>query len=46
MWAAQAVRAFSYFDAEPGQKFDQIYEVYSNMFQREDFDENDKFDPR
>lgn len=44
--AAQGVRAFSYFDAEPGQKFDQIYEVYSNKFQREDFDENDKFDPK
>jgi type I restriction enzyme R subunit len=43
--AAQAVRAFSSFDAEPGQKFNQVYEVYSNRFQREDFDEDEKFDP-
>jgi hypothetical protein len=43
--AAQAVRAFRTFDAEPGQKFNQVYEVYSNRFQREDFDEDDKFDP-
>ena len=43
--AAQAVRAFRIFDAEPGQKFNQVYEVYSNRFQREDFDENEKFDP-
>jgi len=42
--AAQAVRAFSSFDAEPGQKFNQVYEVYSNRFQREDFDEDEKFD--
>jgi type I restriction enzyme R subunit len=27
--AAQAVRAFSAFDAEPGLKFNQVYEVYS-----------------
>jgi type I restriction enzyme R subunit len=43
--AAQAVRAFSSFEAEPGQKFDKIYEVYSSRFQREDFGEEDKFDP-
>ena len=43
--AAQAVRTFASFDAEPGQKFKQVYEVYSNRFQREDFDENEKFDP-
>jgi len=35
--AAQAVRTFSSFDAEPGQKFNQVYEVYSSKFQREDF---------
>jgi type I restriction enzyme, R subunit len=43
--AAQAVRTFRNFDAEPGQKFNQVYEVYSNRFQREDFDEGEKFDP-
>ena len=37
--AAQAVRAFSSFEPEPGLKFDKIYEVYSQRFQREDFDE-------
>jgi len=44
--AAQAVRAFSSFDAEPGQKFNQVYEVYSSKFQREDFGEEEKFDPK
>jgi type I restriction enzyme R subunit len=32
--AAQAVRAFASFEAEPGQKFNQVYEVYSSRFQR------------
>ena len=31
--AAQAVRAFASFEAKPGLKFDQIYEVYSQRFQ-------------
>src|SRR3989475_5839223 len=44
--AAQAVRAFAAFEPEPGLKFDKIYEVYSQRFQREDFDENEKFDPK
>lgn len=47
--AAQAVRAFSAFDAEPGQKFDQVYEFYSNRFQRGDLDEDEggqPFDPK
>jgi type I restriction enzyme R subunit len=44
--AAQAVRAFASFEAEPGLKFDKIYEVYSQRFQREDFGEDEKFDPR
>lgn len=44
--AAQAVRAFASFEAEPGQKFDKVYEVYSSRFQREDFGEEDKFDPK
>jgi len=44
--AAQAVRAFASFEAEPGVKFDKAYEVYSNKFQKEDFDEDDKFDSK
>jgi type I restriction enzyme R subunit len=44
--AAQAVRAFASFEPEPGHKFDQIYEVYSQRFQRDDLDAEDKFDPK
>lgn len=44
--AAQAVRAFASFEAEPGLKFDSIYEVYSQRFQKEDFEEGEKFDPK
>ncbi len=44
--AAQAVRAFAAFEPEPGLKFDKIYEVYSQRFKREDFDDNEKFDPK
>ncbi|MGD0567038.1 MAG: type I restriction-modification enzyme R subunit C-terminal domain-containing protein [Candidatus Sulfotelmatobacter sp.] len=44
--AAQAVLAFSSFEPEPGLKFDKIYEVYSQRFQRGDFDEDQKFDPK
>ena len=44
--AAQAVRAFAAFGPEPGLKFDQVYEVYSQRFHREDFDEGEKFDPK
>ena len=44
--AAQAVRAFSSFEAEKGLKFDQIYEVYSQRFQKEDFGAEEKFDPK
>ena len=43
--AAQAVTAFNKFEAERGLKFNQIYEVYSQRFRREDL-EDDKFDPR
>jgi type I restriction enzyme R subunit len=43
--AAQAVRAFSSFEAEPGQKFDHIYEVYSSRFQTGDFGEDETFNP-
>ena len=44
--AAQAVRTFAAFEPEPGLKFDQIYEVYSQRFQREDFGEDETFDPQ
>ncbi len=44
--AAQAVRAFSAFEAEPGQKFDHVYEVYSSRFQKEDFGDDEKFEPK
>ncbi len=43
--AAQAVTTFNKFEAERGLKFNQIYEVYSQRFRREDL-EDDKFDPR
>lgn len=43
--AAQAVTALANFDAEPGLKFDRIYEVYSQRFRPEDL-EDDKFDPK
>jgi type I restriction enzyme, R subunit len=44
--AAQAVRAFASFEPEPNKKFDKIYEVYSQRFQRDDLDENEVFDPK
>ena len=44
--AAQAVRTFASFEPKPGLKFDRIYEVYSNRFHREDFGEDEKFDPK
>ncbi len=44
--AAQAVRELASYEPEPGLKFDQIYPVFSQRFQREDFDEKDKFDPK
>src|SRR5207244_7773427 len=44
--AAQAVRAFASFEAEPGHKFDKIYEVYSSRFQTGDLGEDEKFDPK
>ncbi|GFG74480.1 hypothetical protein MBOT_18450 [Mycobacterium botniense] len=43
--AAQTVRAFASFEAEPGLKFDKLYPVYSQRFQQTDFDEGEKFDP-
>ena len=43
--AAQAVRAFRSFEPEPAQKFHQIYELFSQRFQREDFGDDERFDP-
>ncbi|HEY7392207.1 MAG TPA: DEAD/DEAH box helicase family protein [Bryobacteraceae bacterium] len=49
--AAQAVKAFASFEAEPGLKFNQIYEVYHQQFHRDDLESDDKgsnakFDPK
>jgi type I restriction enzyme R subunit len=44
--AAQAVKAFASFEARPGLKFDKDYEVFSQRFFREDFEEDEKFDPK
>jgi len=44
--AAQAVREFNAFNTPNGHKFTQEYEVYSQRFQRDDFDEEDPFDPK
>ncbi len=44
--AAQAVMTAASFEAEPGLKFDQCYEVYSQRIRREDLDEDMKFDPK
>lgn len=43
--AAQAVREFISFSTPKGNKLNQEYEVYSQRFKKEDFDENEKFDP-
>ena len=43
--AAQTVREFASFEPEPGLKFDKIYPVYSQRFQRTDFEEDERFDP-
>jgi len=40
------VRSFASFEPEPGLKFDQIYEVYSQRFFRDDFEEEENFDPK
>ena len=44
--AAQTIRAFASFEAEPGLKFDKLYEVYSQRFQRGDFEDEKGFDPK
>ena len=44
--AAQAVKAFASFEPEPGLKFDKIYELFSERFFKEDFDDDQPFDPK
>jgi type I restriction enzyme R subunit len=44
--AAQAVREFASFTTPQGNKFDQEYELYSQRFKKEDFGEDDPFDPK
>jgi type I restriction enzyme, R subunit len=44
--AAQAVREFASFNTPKGNKFNQEYEVYSQRFHREDFDDDKPFDPK
>jgi len=44
--AAQAVRAFAGFEAEPSLKFDKIYSVYSQHFRASDIEEGEKWDPK
>lgn len=44
--AAQAVREFNAFNTPKGNKFTQEYEVYSQRFQKEDFGDDDRFDPK
>lgn len=42
--AAQAVMEFAVYEAENGLKFNQLYQVYSQKFERNYLDENEKFD--
>jgi type I restriction enzyme, R subunit len=44
--SAQAVREFAAFNTPSGSKFDQEYEVYSQRFHREDFDDDKPFNPK
>lgn len=44
--AAQAVREFNSFTTPNGFKFTQEYEVFSQSFQREDFGDEEQFDPK
>lgn len=44
--AAQAVREFSSFNTIHGRKFDQEYEIYSQRFRREDFGDDEPFNPK
>src|SRR5207245_1570109 len=44
--AAQAVREFNAFNTPKGNKLTQEYEVYRQRFQKEDFGNDDQFDPK
>lgn len=44
--AAQAVRTFSSFDTSKGLKFDTEYEVYSQSFRKDDFGDDESFNPK
>jgi type I restriction enzyme R subunit len=44
--AAQVVMEMASFEAEPGLKFDQCYDIFSQRIRREDLDENMRFDPK
>ncbi len=44
--AAQAVREFAAFNTPKGLKFDQEYDVFSQRFRREDFDDEKPYDPK
>lgn len=43
--AAQAIREFAAFTTPSGLKFNQEYEIYSQRFRREDFGDDEPFDP-
>jgi len=43
--AAQGVQSFSVFEPEPGYKFDQIYEVFTQKLSKDDLDDT-KFNPK
>ena len=44
--AVQAVREFCSFATPKGNKFNQEYEVYHQKFRREDYDDDQRFDPK
>ena len=44
--AAQAVNAFATFEVEQGLKFEQTFEVYSQRFQKGDFEDGEAFNPQ
>jgi type I restriction enzyme, R subunit len=44
--AAQAVTTMAAFETPEGLKLDKVYEVYSQKFQRDDFEEDANYDPK
>ena len=44
--AAQAVREFAAFNTPKGLKFDKEYDIFSQRFRREDFDDDKPYDPK